>query len=103
MGDDTSGEVEDMCFVYPMLQPVAPAASTSTVGSGTVRQNSGGSPGALPWSSSTGFLRFGVFFANPFNRYVSKALGESLPRCESSCVAGGWSERFNHPICVSVW
>lgn len=47
---------EDMCFVYPVLQP-------------RVRRRRGNS-GGLPWSGedSRTFLRFSVFFANPFNR-----------------------------------
>lgn len=46
---------EDMCFVYPVLQP-------------RVRRRSGS--GGLVWSGeeSGTFLRFSVFFANPFNR-----------------------------------
>lgn len=71
MGDDASGEIEDMCFVYPILQPVVPAAAAAAVGSGVARQYPGGSADALPWSGSTGFLRFAVFFANPFNRYLN--------------------------------
>lgn len=46
---------EDMCFVYPVLQP-------------DVRDT--GKKGMLPWTSagSKGCLRFAVLFANPFNR-----------------------------------
>lgn len=49
-------EEEDMCFVYPMLQPVV--------------TKGGAEGGELAWSAnaSTGFLRFSVSFANPFNR-----------------------------------
>lgn len=45
-----------MCFVYPVLQPV----STKRRGNGE-----------LPWSGgeSRTFLKFSVFFANPFNRF----------------------------------
>lgn len=48
-------EEEDMCFVYPVLQP---------------RGRRRGSSGGMPWSGeeSRTFLRFSVYFANPFNR-----------------------------------
>ena len=44
---------EDMCLVYPLLQPSVDGLHR-----------------VLPWSESTGFFRFSVFFANPFNRRV---------------------------------
>ena len=62
---------EDMCFVYPVLQP-APRAPEE----------------ALPWSgaASKGYLRFSVFFANPFNRSVGLGV-ESM--CVVVVVGGG--------------
>lgn len=88
--DDDSRETEDMCFVYPILQPIPPSGAATAAGAGAAGATAGaaGSAGAVaatagssserkqvsasagpsPWSTSTGFLRFSVFFANPFNR-----------------------------------
>lgn len=57
--DRSAVEEEDMCFVYPLLQPAA------LVGGGG---GGGGGVGGVPWSKANGYLRFSIFFANPFNR-----------------------------------
>eukprot|EP00903_Cladosiphon_okamuranus_P005945 g5874.t1 len=56
---------EDMCFVYPVLQPRVR------------RRGSSGSGGGLPWSGaeSRTFLRFSVYFANPFNSLMDALQG----------------------------
>eukprot|EP00752_Nemacystus_decipiens_P018720 g16783.t1 len=53
---------EDMCFVYPVLQP-------------RIRRRVGS--GGLPWSGeeSRTFLRFSVYFANPFNSLMDAFQG----------------------------
>ena len=58
--EQSAAEEEDMCFVYPVLQPAPVAAESGGDGEGS------------PWAGagSKGFLRFSVFFANPFNRLV---------------------------------
>ncbi|CAN0131113.1 unnamed protein product, partial [Ectocarpus sp. 4 AP-2014] len=60
-------EEEDMCFVYPVLQPVLKRRA---------RDGRGG--GSLPWSGeeSRTFLRFSVFFANPFNSLMDALQGQ---------------------------
>ncbi|CAN0552990.1 unnamed protein product, partial [Ectocarpus sp. 12 AP-2014] len=62
-------EEEDMCFVYPVLQPVLGRRA---------RDGRGG--GSLPWSGeeSRTFLRFSVFFANPFNSLMDALQGQVL-------------------------
>ncbi|CAN0041907.1 unnamed protein product [Ectocarpus sp. 12 AP-2014] len=62
-------EEEDMCFVYPVLQPVLRRRA---------RDGRGG--GSLPWSGeeSRAFLRFSVFFANPFNSLMDAFQGQVL-------------------------
>lgn len=64
-------EREDMCFVYPVLQPVQRQQKKKK--KKNQRRGNGGGSGddsGLPWSGeeSRTFLRFSVFFANPFNR-----------------------------------
>ncbi|CAM9411538.1 unnamed protein product [Hapterophycus canaliculatus] len=58
-----SQEGEDMCFVYPILQPPPSRRSRN---------------GKLPWSGeeSRTFLRFSVFFANPFNSLMDALQGQ---------------------------
>ncbi|CAM9903085.1 unnamed protein product, partial [Pylaiella littoralis] len=63
-------EGEDMCFVYPVLQPVQQQQ----------QRRGGGGGGGLPWSGeeSRTYLRFSVFFANPFNSLMDTLQGQVI-------------------------
>ncbi|CAM9630849.1 unnamed protein product, partial [Phaeothamnion confervicola] len=71
-GGDGSGDGEDLAFVYPVLQPVRKASG---------RKGSAGAAAEvalLPWESSRAFVRFAIFFANPFQSLMDSFQGDVI-------------------------
>ncbi|CAM9610591.1 unnamed protein product [Chrysoparadoxa australica] len=65
------GSLEDVAFVYPVLQPVVSASALQQSTKPEKKQPTW----LLPWARSNGFLRFSVVFANPFNSLMDSLQG----------------------------